>query len=106
LDRTIEERNAIEKQAVLALKYLTDVIIFILDPSETCGYSMDKQLALLKSVQEGFPAVPIIILESKSDILVRPEPLGLPFSVETGHNMENLRATLMENLRAVPQPEA
>lgn len=103
LDRKLEERNKIELQAVLALKYLTDVLIFILDPSEACGYSMDKQLALLESVQGGFPEIPMIILESKSDIFKRDQPLGMPFSVETGEGMERLREMLMEKLRAVPQ---
>lgn len=103
LDRRLDERNNIELQAVLALKYLTDVMIFILDPSESCGYSMEKQLALLESVQSGFPEIPMIILESKSDILKREEPLGMPFSVETGEGMERLRELLIEKLRAVPQ---
>jgi len=103
LDRKLDERNNIELQAVLALKYLTDVMIFILDPSETCGYSMEKQMALLESVQSGFPEIPMIILESKSDIVKREEPLGMPFSVETGEGMERLREMLIEKLRAVPQ---
>ncbi|MFA7342346.1 MAG: GTPase [Candidatus Methanomethylophilaceae archaeon] len=106
LDRTLDERNAIEKQAVLALKYLTDVIIFIIDPSETCGYDMEKQMALLRSVQEGFPSVPLLVLESKSDILLRDEPLGLPISVETGQNIEEMKDRLLAMLRAVPVPES
>lgn len=103
LDRKLEERNKIELQAVLALKYLTDVMIFILDPSETCGYSMDKQLALLESVQSGFQEIPMIILESKSDIVKRDEPVGMPFSVETGEGMDMVREMLIEKLRAIPQ---
>ncbi len=105
LDRSFEDRNDIEKQAVLALKYLTDVMLFILDPSETCGYDMEQQTALLEAVQEGFPDVPLMILESKSDVLKRDEPLGLPFSVETEENLELLREQLLEMLEALPLPE-
>ena len=38
LDREIEDRNRIEMQAVTALKHLANAMLFILDPSETCGY--------------------------------------------------------------------
>ena len=50
LDRTFDERNDIEKQAVLALRYLTDVMLFVIDPSETCGFSKDVQEKLLKNI--------------------------------------------------------
>ena len=100
LDRTLEERNAIEKQAVLALKYLTNVMIFILDPSESCGYSMEKQLALLGSVQKGFSGVPIIIAENKCDIL-RTDTENIKISTETGENVDALKEELVKELRKV-----
>ena len=50
LDRTFDERNAIEKQAVLALRYLTDVILFVIDPSESCGFSLEVQEKLLSNI--------------------------------------------------------
>lgn len=100
LDRAIDERNDIERQAVLALKYLTDVLIFIMDPSESCGYSMEKQLHLLDSVKAGFPGVPMIIAESKSDIMTTDSD-NLKFSAETGENMDALRETVISHLRAI-----
>ncbi|MDN5357798.1 MAG: NOG1 family protein [Candidatus Methanomethylophilaceae archaeon] len=100
LDRSFEERNDIEKQAVLALRYLTNIMIFILDPSETCGYSMEKQTALLRSIQEGFVGVDIIVAESKSDIL-RTNSGNLFFSAQTGENMEEIRGLIISKLRAL-----
>jgi nucleolar GTP-binding protein len=100
LDRTFEDRNDIEKQAVLALKYLTHVILFILDPSETCGYDMAKQMDLLASVERGFPGVPIIVAESKCDILKR-ETDNICFSAETGENVEALRDRVLSELRKI-----
>ena len=100
LDREFEDRNAIEKQAVLALKYLTHVILFIMDPSETCGYTLEKQKALLESVQKGFEGVEIIVAESKSDIL-RTESRRLFFSSETGENVDVLRKTVVDSLRRI-----
>lgn len=100
LDRSIDERNDIEKQAILALRYLTHVILFVLDPSETCGYSMEKQEALLDSVRKGFAGVPIIVAESKNDILVR-DSGNINFSAETGSNMDILRAEIIKDLRKI-----
>ena len=100
LDRDLDERNDIEKQAILALKYLTHVLVFILDPSETCGYSMEKQLSLLRSVEKGFPNVPIIVAENKSDVL-KSGSGRYQFSAETGEKMEGLRENIMSKLKAI-----
>jgi len=67
LDRPLGKRNKIEQQSILALKHLTDVIVFVFDPSESCGYKMEKQLQLLKQIREGFKRK-IIIVSNKTDI--------------------------------------
>jgi len=100
LDRSLEERNDIEKQAILALKYLTNVMIFLLDPSESCGYSMEKQTSLLESVKKGFRDIPIIVAESKSDLFVSDSEY-MKFSAETGENMDALLERILEELRNV-----
>ena len=66
-DRSFEKRNNIERHAVMALRYLADLIIFILDPSEHCGYSIDDQLNLLSEIKKLFPDVNIIEVENKVD---------------------------------------
>jgi nucleolar GTP-binding protein len=100
LDRDLDERNNIEKQAILALKYLTHVLVFILDPSGSCGYPMEKQLALLSSVKKGFEGVPMIIAESKSDMF-KSKSKRFRFSAETGENMDELRENIMTELRRI-----
>ena len=105
LDREFEDRNDIEKQAVLALRYLTDVIVFVLDPSETCGYDMKKQSALLETVKAGFSSVPIIVAESKSDVLKR-DGADVSFSVETGDGMDKLIGAILTPVRAVFREKA
>jgi nucleolar GTP-binding protein len=67
LDRPLYERNDIELQAVLALNYLANMILFVLDPSEYCGYSIEEQLNLLKEVSDLFK-VPIIVAINKIDL--------------------------------------
>jgi len=93
LDRPLEKRNKIEKQAILALKYLADLIVFLLDPSETCGYSMEEQKTLLKEIRTDFP-VPILVVENKSDLL-RTDSENLKISAKTGEGLKELVEAVM-----------
>ena len=68
LDRPMEERNPAERQAIVALRHLADVIVFLFDPTETCGYPMDLQERLLGEVREAFPETPIHEVENKADL--------------------------------------
>ena len=105
LDREFEKRNDIEKQAVLALRYLTDVMLIVIDPSETCGFKLDVQEKLLNNIREGFPGVTIIVAESKSDIL-KTDDGRLYFSAQTGENMEALTETVMKAMREIARKKA
>ncbi|MEM3035600.1 MAG: GTPase [Thermoplasmata archaeon] len=69
LDRNIEKRNAMEKQAIAALKYLAHLIIFLIDPSETCGYPIEKQYSLLNEIKK-FLEKEIIVVENKMDLFL------------------------------------
>jgi len=68
LDRPMSERNDIELQAITALKYLAKVIIFMIDPSEACGWTFNQQVTLLTEVQKMFPLNPLLIVLNKIDI--------------------------------------
>ena len=67
LDRPIEERNEIEKKAMLALKFLSKNVLFLIDSSETCGYSIKAQENLLKEIKQTFKPN-LIIVETKADL--------------------------------------
>ena len=69
LDRPLEERNAMELRAILALKHLADAFVFVIDPSETCGYTLDQQERLLSSLVGEFNTIPMIVVENKADVL-------------------------------------
>ena len=66
LDRPLNKRNKIELHSILALKYLEGKTIFVLDPTETCGFTLEEQLSLLKDIDNTFK-VSLVIL-NKSDI--------------------------------------
>ena len=68
LDRPLHERNDIELHAIVALNYLSDIIVYVIDPTEYCGYTIDEQLNLLKEIEKIFPDIPIVIALNKMDI--------------------------------------
>jgi len=70
LDRELSKRNKMELQAVLALRHLAKVIIYMLDPTETCGYAVARQETLLEQIRKEF-TVPVIVVENKADLLAR-----------------------------------
>jgi len=69
LDRPLEERNEIERQAIIALRHLADLVIFILDPTGTCGYPLEYQLSLLDDIKRHYPDAKMIVVENKADLL-------------------------------------
>jgi len=68
LDRPLEERNKIELQAIIALKNLEGGMVFLIDPSETCGYSLDYQLNVFRSIKEMFREKPMVVALTKIDV--------------------------------------
>lgn len=68
LDRSLSERNEIERQAIAALHHLKGVVLFIIDPSEHSGYPLESQLRLVEDIK-GWVKLPILVVANKSDIL-------------------------------------
>ncbi len=67
LDRPLSERNRIEMQAVVALRHLGGLILFVMDPSETCGYTLGEQISLLREIRERF-GERIVVVVNKTDL--------------------------------------
>lgn len=82
LDRPISKKNDIEKQAIAALTHLAGIIIFILDTSETSGYSLVDQKHLLSQTKKMFRDSIFLIVENKVDIK-RTRSKNLKISCET-----------------------
>jgi nucleolar GTP-binding protein len=98
LDRPAEERNQIERQALSAMMNVADVVLFILDPSEHCGYPMDVQLHLRDEVA-GMVDVPMIVVANKSDLVAGEGYMTM--STQTGDGID---AVLAEILAHKPEP--
>jgi nucleolar GTP-binding protein len=99
LDRPLEERNAMELRAILALRHLADVIVFMFDPTETCGYAVSDQEHLLDVVKREFPGIPIVEVENKADLL-KTTSGRMRISAATGEGVQDLVGKLIDMLRA------
>lgn len=68
LDHSLEERNIIEMQAITALAHLRACVLYVMDPSEHCGYSFEAQMKLFNDIKPLFANKPFLIVLNKSDI--------------------------------------
>ena len=68
LDRSLEERNIIEMQAITALAHLDACVLYFIDVSEQCGYSIEQQVHLFTSIRPLFKNKPLVIIANKTDI--------------------------------------
>ena len=66
-DRPNHRRNEIEKQGMIALRHLPDLIVFVVDASMYSGYDVNSQLKLLEELNEEFN-VKTFVVENKTDI--------------------------------------
>lgn len=72
LDHPLEERNTIEMQSITAMAHLQAAILFVLDISEQCGYTIKQQVKLFHSIKPLFVGKPLMVVVNKIDV-VRPE---------------------------------
>jgi len=69
LDHPLEERNIIEMQAVTALAHLRAAVLYFVDVSERCGYSIAQQIGLYDSIKPLFVNKPIMAICNKVDLV-------------------------------------
>ena len=74
LDHPLEQRNTIEMQSITALAHLRACILFFVDLSEQCGYSIADQMHLYDSIKPLFANKPTMLVINKIDVK-RPEDL-------------------------------
>ncbi|KFM27467.1 Nucleolar GTP-binding protein 1 [Auxenochlorella protothecoides] len=69
LDRPLEERNTIEMQSITALAHLRAAVLYVMDISEQCGYTIKQQAALFQSIKPLFANKPVLIVANKTDVV-------------------------------------
>lgn len=113
LDRPLSERNKIELQAILALRHLKGVIVYLIDTSINRYYSFEEQVNVLREIIETFRDKEILVALNKidkstqkevNDILKRVLDLGIPrdriflISALHGYNVDILLNTILSRL--------
>ncbi|KAJ1966894.1 Nucleolar GTP-binding protein 1 [Dispira parvispora] len=69
LDHPLEDRNTIEMQSITALAHLRACVMFFIDLSEQCGYSIASQVSLYNSIRPLFATKPTMLVVSKIDTM-------------------------------------
>jgi nucleolar GTP-binding protein len=95
--------NEAEREALAVVGTVPTVILFVLDPTGTCGYPLEDQEKLLARWRSEFPATSIIAVETKVDLL-RSGSGRLGVSAVTGEGLDDLRRQIRELLSTRPPP--
>jgi len=74
LDRPTEEMNNIEMQSIYAVAHLRSCVLYFMDLSEQCGFSVEDQVKLFHSIKPLFANKTVMVVINKID-LMRPEDL-------------------------------
>ena len=91
------QSNPAEAEATTAVGRAATVVLFVIDPTGRSGYSLADQEALLARWREEYPGIPIVEVETKSDLGSRASD-RLQVSAVTGAGMDPLWAALREHL--------
>jgi nucleolar GTP-binding protein len=91
LDHPLEERNTIEMLSITALAHLRAAIIFVIDISEQCSYSIEDQVKLFNSIKPLFINKPLVVALNKIDVItfdnLREDARALLRELETQNNV-------------------
>lgn len=75
LDHPLEEMNTIEMQSITAIAHLKSAVLYFMDLSEQCGYSVEAQINLFNSIRPLFANKLVFLVVNKTDIM-KPEDLS------------------------------
>lgn len=92
LDRPTEEMNNIEMQSIYAIAHLRSCVLYFMDLSEQCGFTIEAQVKLFHSIKPLFANKSVMVVINKTDI-IGPEDL------------DEERAQLLQTVRDQPGVE-
>ena len=71
--------------------------MFLIDPTEDCGYSLELQESLRKRIQDEFPEAPFLVVETRLDLKDSGSD-RLKVSGETGQGVEEIKTYIIDNV--------
>ncbi|PHH59231.1 hypothetical protein CDD81_3549 [Ophiocordyceps australis] len=81
LDHPLEDMNTIEMQSITAIAHLRSAILYFMDLSEQCGYSVQAQIQLFRGIKPLFANKLVFLVINKIDI-TRPEDITTELQTE------------------------
>lgn len=75
--------NTIEMQSITAIAHLRSAILYFMDLSEQCGYSVEAQINLYKSIKPLFSGKLVFIVINKVTSSTRPPGTPIPLQLLT-----------------------
>ncbi|RPB22988.1 P-loop containing nucleoside triphosphate hydrolase protein [Terfezia boudieri ATCC MYA-4762] len=87
-DHPLEEMNTIKMQSITAIAHLRSAVLYFVDLSEQCGYSIEAQVKLYHSIKPLFANKLVFLVVNKIDAM-RPEDLP--------QEQQDLLATVTKN---------
>ena len=102
LDHPLEEMNTIEMQSITAIAHLRSAILYFMDLSEQCGYTVSAQIALFQSIKPLFANKLVFVVINKIDI-TKPKDLDpelqeqLQKMIDSRPNTEILQLSCITN---------
>jgi nucleolar GTP-binding protein len=81
LDHPLEEMNTIEMQSITAIAHLRSAVLYFMDLSEQCGYSVADQIKLFNGIRPLFANKIVYLVINKIDVR-RPEDLEPEYQQE------------------------
>lgn len=69
LDRPTDEMNNIEMQSIYAIAHLRSCVLYFMDLSEQCGFSIEAQVKLFHLIKPLFANKSVMVVMNKSDII-------------------------------------
>lgn len=95
LDHPLEEMNTIEMQSITAIAHLRSAVLYFVDLSEQCGYTVDAQVQLFHSIKPLFANKIVFLVVNKIDVLrpeeLEPEKQALLATITKSGDVEMLR---------------
>ncbi len=120
LDHPLEDRNTIEMQSITALAHLRAAVLYFVDISEQCGYTIkqqvlvyclrnntDSKVALFRSIQPLFVNKPVLVVLNKIDVVrvesIKPEDKELIDSIAKDSELVAMSTLTEEGVQRVKQ---
>lgn len=95
LDHELEERNTIEMQSITALAHLQCAVLYFIDISCECGYTIEQQLSLFNNIKPLFIGKPLFLICNKIDVM-KWEDLKDEYKQQIEEATKETRAHLMK----------